>query len=329
MTVATAIWFTAERRAELLPVTVRDPAASEVAVRASQSLVSAGTEMLVYRGLAGPDDLVPPNVEGEFRFPIKYGYQVVGVVERAGSASGFAEGDRVFVRHPHQDYFVTDTPSTWVTPLPDGLSDTAAAFLNLARVALTANLDAPVKLGETALVLGQGVVGHFCARLARRTAGKLVVVDPIPLRRQLALAHGADYAVAPEEAADAVEDASHGRGADVTFEASGSPAALQSAFGLTAEYGTIAVLSYFGRRQVPLVLAPEFHWRRQTIISSNAGTRPRWTPERRTETVVEMLRSLDVTDLVTERIPFAAGPSAYRLVDESPDEVLGVVLDYR
>lgn len=325
---ATALWFTDARHAQLLPAEVRPAGPRDVTVRSVHSLVSAGTEMLVYRGRAGHDDLRPPNVVGRFDFPIKYGYQVVGVVEEAGAESGFEVGQRVFARHPHQSRFTTATESTWVTALPDGLSDVAATFLNLARVALTANLDVPVRAGEVAVVFGHGVVGALCARIARRSAGKLVVVDPIASRRELALASGADAAVAPEDAEAAVADLSKGRGADVAFEASGAPAALQSTFRVAAEYGTIAVLSYFGSAPVPLVLAPDFHWKRQTVVSSNAGTRPRWDPVRRTEAILELLPELDTESLVTRHIPFADGPSAYQLVDEHPDQVLGVVLDY-
>lgn len=325
---ASALWFTAACRAEHRHATVRAPAATEATISATCSLVSAGTEMLVYRGLAGPDDLMPPNVEGHFDFPIKYGYQVVGRVVEAGQDSGLAVDDRVFARHPHQDVFTTDARTTWVTRLPIDVTDTEAAFLNLARVALTANLDAPVRVGEVAVVFGQGVVGQLCGRLARRTAGALVVVDPIPMRREFALGYGADVAVAPADAADAVAELSKGRGADVTFEASGAAAALQSSFELTAEYGTIAVLSYFGKDPIPLRLAPEFHWRRQTIVSSNAGNRPRWDTERRTDVVLGLLAEMDVERLVTRRVPFTDAPAAYRLVDESPDRALAVLLDY-
>jgi 2-desacetyl-2-hydroxyethyl bacteriochlorophyllide A dehydrogenase len=325
---STALWFTGPRQASLRPAPVSGPGPSEVTVRAAKSLVSAGTEMLVYRGLAGDSDLKPPNVEGSFSFPIKYGYQIVGVVTAAGPDSGFEPGDRVFVRHPHQELFTTATHSTWVTKIPDAVSDTQAAFLNLARVALTANLDAVVRPGERALVIGQGVVGMLCGRLARRTAQVLIAVDPLPSRRERALAYGADAAVAPEDAQAAVADLTGGAGADVTFEASGSAAALQSTFALTAEYGTIAVLSYFGRTPVPLVLAPEFHWRRQVLISSNAGTRPRWTPERRTEAVLALLPSLGVDDLVSASVPFSSAPAAYQAIDQAPDTTLAVLLDY-
>jgi threonine dehydrogenase-like Zn-dependent dehydrogenase len=177
-------------------------------------------------------------------------------------------------------------------------------------------------------VLGQGIVGQLCARLARRSAGRLVVVDPVPLRREAALRHGADAAVAPADAAAAVLECSDGRGADVTFECSGAVAGLQSAIELTAEYGDIAVLSYFGRREVTLRLAPEFHWRRQRIVSSNAGRQRRWDPVRRTAAVLDLLATMEVADLVSRRIPFAEAERAYALIDEHPDGVLGVLLEY-
>ena len=76
------------------------------------------------------------------------------------------------------------------------------------------------------------------------------------------------------------------------------------------------------------MLAPDFHWKRQTIVSSNAGTRPRWDPVRRTEVTLELLADLDTGSLVSRHVPFAEGPDAYRIVDEHPEQVLGVVIDY-
>ncbi len=185
-----------------------------------------------------------------------------------------------------------------------------------------------MRAGEVAVVFGQGVVGNLCGRIARRSAGKLIVVDPILYGTSSRSSTAPTRPWRPEDAAEAIAELSDGRGADVTFEASGSAPALQATFGATAEYGTIAVLSYFGSNPVPLVLAPEFHWKRQTIISSNAGTRPRWTPERRTEAILGMLEGLGVDSLISRHVPFEDAPEAYRLVDEHPADVLGVVLDY-
>ena len=104
--------------------------------------------------------------------------------------------------------------------LPSDMDPEVAVFSNLADVAFNALLDVPVRIGDTVVVFGQGIVGTFAALFARKTAGRLIVVDPLADRRSRALANGADHAVAPEEALEVVREASDGRLADVTIEVS-------------------------------------------------------------------------------------------------------------
>jgi len=325
---ARGLWFTGVRQAELRPAEIRQPSPEDVVVRCVASLISAGTEMLIYRGETTPDEFLPPTSEGTFPFPVKYGYQCVGRVEQAGQESGYRVGQRVFARHPHQDVFTIRADPTLLTRLPDQVDDEAATFINLTRVALTALLDAPVRVGETAVIFGQGIVGIMCARLARLTAARVIVVDRIPARREIALRYGADAAVTPEAVRDVVNELSHGRGADVSIEASGAPAALQSAIEVTGPDGQIVVLSYYGTRQVQLRLAPEFHFRRHRIISSQAGSQLRWDWARRTQATVELLSHMRVADMVSARIPFSDAPHGYQLLDQHPEQTLGVILQY-
>src|SRR5207244_12500508 len=87
---AHGLWFTAARRAELLEEPIKKPSGTEVTVRAIASLVSAGTEMLVYRGeLPAEDDLGLETCAGSFGFPVNYAYQGVGDVVEAGADSWF------------------------------------------------------------------------------------------------------------------------------------------------------------------------------------------------------------------------------------------------
>jgi 2-desacetyl-2-hydroxyethyl bacteriochlorophyllide A dehydrogenase len=331
---AKALWFTAARQAELLDEEVARPGDDQVTVRAITSLVSAGTEMLVYRGqIPAEDDLGLETCAGTFGFPVKYAYQVVGEVVEAGATTGYAPGDVVFARHPHQELFTMRNDSILLFHVPDDLPPERAAFANLLDVALNCSLDVPVRHGDSVVVYGQGVVGSFCAQLARRTATTLVVVDAIAGRRENALAWGADAAVAPEDAAAVIHELTRGRGADMSIEASGAPAALQAAIATTGQEGTIAVVSFFGGKTVPLVLSPEFHYRRQRVISSQvstigSGLQPRWTMERRMETVFELLGQSWLQTVVSQRVPFTQAPDAYRLLDERPDEAMGVLLSY-
>jgi threonine dehydrogenase-like Zn-dependent dehydrogenase len=332
--VTRALWFTAPRSAELREATVVEPRRNEVQVEAICSLVSSGTEMNVYRGQVGSAaEVALPTVEGTFPFPLKYGYQVVGRVVAAGEDSRFGTGDRVFCQHPHQERFTVDARVPIVFPLPPDLPPVKAAFSSLYRTALNCLLDVPVRVGECVAVSGLGVVGSFCAQLARKTAHKLLLVDPAPKRRELASWIGADAVVGPEDAAEAVEELSEGRGMDVFVEASGAPAALQTALRSIAVEGTIAAVAWYGTREVPLVLTPEFHFRRPRIVSSwvgmiGSGHQARWTPERQRAVAFAAVAAIDVERLVTHTIPFAEAPRAYELIDSHPEQTLAVLLDY-
>jgi threonine dehydrogenase-like Zn-dependent dehydrogenase len=330
---ALALWFTAERTAAILEQHAPPPGPGQVSVRAIASLVSPGTEMLIYRG-EGSGDLGLETCEGSFDFPVKYAYQVVGEVIDAGPGSSYAPGDVVFARHPHQSFFTMNSETDLMIKVPVGLTPDRAVFVNLLSVALTTQLDVPVRYGDCIVVYGQGIVGSLAAQLSRRTAGKLFVVDPIANRRERALAWGADLALAPEEAPAAIEDATDGRGVDISIEASGTASALQAAINTTGQEGTIVAVSFFGTKVVPLVLSPEFHYRRQRIISSQvstigSGLQPRWTFRRRDEVSFSLLAQDWLETSVTHHLPFTQAPDAYTMLDTTPDQVMGVVLDYR
>src|SRR5260221_12866222 len=85
-TAAKALWFTAARTAEVLDETVQPPAQGQVTVSSIISLVSSGTELLIYRG-EGAGELGLETCEGSFEFPVKYAYQVVGEVAAGGPGS--------------------------------------------------------------------------------------------------------------------------------------------------------------------------------------------------------------------------------------------------
>ena len=330
---AKAVWFSGPREVEIRSEAVLPPVEGQVTVDGVVSLVSTGTEMVVYRGEAHAEDPMPLNSAGSYAFPIKYGYQVVGRVAESRSAE-FPAGTRVFVRHPHQTRFTVTVEGYALIAIPDAVDDVAAAFLNLGRVAHNALVDADTAVGETVVVHGLGIVGSLAARMLRPIAGRIIVVDPVASRRALAERWGADVAVAPDEAAAAIETATQGRGADVSIEASGAGPALQAAIDTTGEEGRIIVVSYYGRKPVPLRLAPEFHWRRQRIISSHATAFARataeWDIDRRNATVFGLLPTIGAEDLVSLRLPLERAAEGYRALDRADgrDDVIGVLFEH-
>jgi len=331
---ARALWFTAPRTAALREETVSSPGPGEVRVETIASAVSAGTEMLVYRGEV-PEDLPLdlPTLEGSYAFPIKYGYAAVGnILDTGPDVEHLSSGDPVFVHHPHQEIFIV--PARMPVRLPDSLDSLLGVFAANLETALNVVHDTPVRFGETALIFGQGVVGLLVARLLKLTgAGPVIVVDPLERRRKLALVAGADDAFEPERLNERVMVITGGRGADVAVETSGSGAALQSAIDAVATEGTVVVASWYGTKPVTLALGGRFHRGRVRLRSSQVGElnpelSPRWDRDRRMETVLGLLDRLDLGDLISHRIPFERAPEAYRLLDERPGEAVQVVFTY-
>ena len=162
----------------------------------------------------------------------------------------------------------------------------------------------------------------------------MIVVDPIPLRREVALKAGADEALEPkEDLPERVRSVTDGRGADVVIEASGAPPALQTAIDSVADEGTVVAVSWYGTKPVTLNLGEHFHRGRVRLRSSQVShldpaLAPRWDYERRTRVAVEMLPRLCLRELITHCVPFAEAPRAYALIDERPDETIQVVLTY-
>ena len=330
-----AVWFGGPGRVEIR----QEPAASigpdDVRVRSLVSGVSAGSELLVYRGGA-PRELQPdlPTVRGDFRFPIKFAYASVGRVIEVGSrVTQLAVEDLVFVHHPHQTEYVV--PADFPIRLPEGLPTDVGVFAANLETAVTVVLDAHPRLGEAVLVAGQGVVGLLITMLLRRVgATPIVTADLHERRRAASAAAGADRALGVDvDLVDAVLKLTNQRGVDVAVEVSGSPAALQACIDAAAFAGTVVVASWYGTRDVSLALGGRFHRRRLRVVSSQVSTidptlAPRWDRARRTALVSALLKELPLNELITHRFPLDQAAAAYELLDGNPGECLQVVLDY-
>lgn len=330
-----AVWFPTPRRVELrgdpsVPLGPRD-----IRVSAIASGISAGSELLVFRGEV-PPELTPdlPTIGGDFGFPVKFGYASVGrVVEAGGQVDRRLLDQVVFVHHPHQDEYVVDADAA--VPLPDGLAPELGVFTANLETAVTVVLDARPRLGEAVLVTGQGVVGLLITHLLRRIGVRpLITVDRYARRREASIAAGAERALDPDEEVEGiVRELTDGRGVDVAIEASGNPAALQSCIGAAAFSGTVVVSSWYGVRQVGLDLGADFHRRRIRLVSSQVSTLDpelsgRWDRARRLQLVAELLCQLPLASLISHRFAFADAAAGYRLLDEHPDQCQQVVLTY-
>jgi 2-desacetyl-2-hydroxyethyl bacteriochlorophyllide A dehydrogenase len=326
---ARSLWFVGPRDVAVASVEIPPLADGQVLVRTTFSGISSGTELLAYRGELDPElpvDETIGTLGGTFRFPFRYGYSCVGVVEETRSA--LEPGTSVFAFHPHQDRFVVD--AVHVLPL-GSVPPREATLFPLVETALQIALDAGPVLDETVVVFGLGVVGLLTALMIRRAGGRVVAVEPRAWRRDAAA--GLDIvAVAPEELPDTL-NAGRSPLVPLVIEASGNPQVLRSALPLLAHEGTVLVASWYGTKEVTLPLGQEFHRRRLTIRSTQVSTIParlsdRWDAERRRRAVVALLDELPLAALATHTFPFGTAADGYATIDAGAAGLIHAAFGY-
>jgi 2-desacetyl-2-hydroxyethyl bacteriochlorophyllide A dehydrogenase len=313
-----ALWIEGRARAALRPTSLPTLGAGDVVVRMTASGISRGTERLVFWGRVPEslrDGMRCPFQDGDFPWPVKYGYGAVGRID-----SGARVGERVFALHPHQELFVI--PGNAAIAIPDAVPDARATLAANMETALNAIWDAELKPAARICVIGAGVVGLLVAALAQRETGAAVrVVDPDPDRVALARALGLDAAgVAVGEW-------------DVIFHASGNPDGLVDALAIAAFEARIVELSWYGDRPVSLPLGAAFHARRLRIIASQVGhvapsMRASITPARRLAMALELLAQPRFDRLLGPRVAFADLPERLGALLESNPTPPHVVVTY-
>ncbi|WP_033296305.1 zinc-dependent alcohol dehydrogenase [Amycolatopsis jejuensis] len=258
---AYAFWFTSAEGGEIRPAEVPDPGPGEVLVRTRFSALSRGTENLVRRGGVPESQYAvmrAPYQEGDFPWPVKYGYLNVGEVV-AGPPE--LTGRTVFCLYPHQTEYVV--PASAVTVVPDDVPAARAVLAGTVETAVNALWDAAPLIGDRIAVVGAGMVGCCVARLLSRFPGVDVqLVDIDPAREQVANAFGIPYA-SPETAQGEL---------DLVVHASATEAGLTRSLELLRTEGTVVELSWYGDRRVSLPLGENFHSRRLTVRGSQVGT---------------------------------------------------------
>lgn len=204
-------------------------------------------------------------------------------------------------------------------------------------------------------VFGLGAIGLMAVQLARIAgADRVIALDPIEARREVAMALGADVALDPlaGDAGMAIREISGSagpdveapaperilggyrevptqygqRGVDVAVEVSGNTQALHQAIRATRFGGTICMISFYGGEAAGLMLGDEFHINRQKLVSARVESlplrdAPHWTLERLVQVALGWLESgrLRTEGIVTPVVPFEESAEAYREIDEHPE----------
>ena len=337
-----ALYFTGPSQVQIREEAFASPGPGEVLVRTLASGISAGTELLIYRGQAPTDlpaDISLPALSGTLDFPLKYGYAAAGrVIEVGASVDETVLGRTVFAFQPHQTRFVL--PADQALVLADDLAPEEAVLLPNAETAVNLVHDGRPLAGEQVAIFGQGVVGLLTtALLGRMPLASLVTLDRYARRRQASLDFGAGHSFDPAlddtlpQLLEALQKRSDYAGADLVYELSGEPQALDQAIRAAGFDGRVVIGSWYGRKPAALDLGGRFHRSRIRLIASQVSTlapelRGRWSHARRLQYTLAWLERLRPASLITHRFPFDQAADAYRLLAQQPQDAIQVVLTY-
>lgn len=310
-----ALWTVSAGRAELRPAVLTVPDSESVRVRALVSGISRGTESLVFQGQVPESEWTRmrcPFQEGDFPFPVKYGYAMVGALEAAPNM-------RVFALHPHQSHFVV--PKDAVTPVPDNVTTERATLAPQMETALNATWDGSPRIGDRIAVVGGGVIGCLVAYLCGRIAGtEVTLIDIDPSRSEIATALGVAFAT-PVDAP---------KTCDLVFHASGKSAGLELALTIAGFEATIVEVSWYGAHPVGVGLGGAFHSQRLTLLSSQVGNvaparRARWPHSRRLAKALSLCADPTLDCLVAEETPFGDLPQTLPAILGKPGTLCHLV----
>lgn len=322
--------------ARLVHCELSDPPAGHVRVRALFSGVSAGTEQLMLAASAASESAEPRPL----------GYQLVGEIESAAEdlKDRFSPGDRVACYggpYVHHASYI-NVPKHLVVGVPSGCDPVAVSFCGLGAIALHAFRTADLRIGETAAVIGLGMLGNLIAQIARAAGCRVAGCDRVEKRRAVAGSVGIPAFGELGELACRVRELAGGHEADAVFLAVGNAGSelVAEAVRMVRPMGKVLIVGT-ARAEIPreglfskeaMILVPRAAGpgRYDPAYERDGRDYPygyvRWTEGRNLEEFVRLvgIGSVRTTPLITDTVPPEGG--AHRMITEAPEEHLGIVV---
>lgn len=307
----------------------------EVMVRATRTVISAGTEMAVFAHRYAPANILAQWVKYPFVGP---GYCHAGRVVAVGDAvRTLKPGDRVVSRAGHLSPAIIPEASTLL--IPQGVTDADAAWARLAMIAYTAFMAHQPALGDSIVIVGAGQIGLLTTQLASLTGARDVVVidlmsDRLDRARRLGATHTIQTSAA--QAWDEIMRITDRRGADMVVEATGVPRVWVECQDLARDRGTIVAL---GSTSDPWAagLSTGFQHRGLRLVSAHAHLPPLSPNPYQPWDVLHIYQlffhyllrgGMRVDEMVSHRFPVRRIGEAYDLLRHQPEKALGVVLEW-
>lgn len=316
---AKRIQFSAPGKAELVSYEVSDPKPNEVQVRIAMSAISSGTERA---NLLGDKSLSPKRAPTDATFPKYLGYSSAGIVEKVGEdVENIRVGDHVALSwSKHAE--VQNISASNVYKLGTEVSFEDACLFHIATFPLAAIRKCRLEIGESAIVMGMGILGLFAVALLKNAgAVPIIAVDPDPLKREKAIQCGADIVLDPfaTDFAQTVKEITNG-GARVAIEVTGNGGALDGVLDCMAPFGRVALLGCTRNSDFTIDYYRKVHGPGITLIGAHTCARPKfesseglWTQDDDMKALIKLTKAgrINLASLIDEVHSPAAATEIY------------------
>jgi len=340
-----ALQLTAYQQLEIVDLPDPEPGKDEVLVRVAACGI-CGSDVHGYDGASGRR--IPPIVMG---------HEAAGTIAALGSGvEGFSVGDRVVfdstvycglcpfclrgevnlcddrqvvgvscAEYSRAGAFAeyVAVPARILYKLPESLSFPEAAMLEAVAVALHAVRVAELSGGESALVIGAGMIGLLLLQAARASGcSPIYVADIDPTRLRLARDLGADEALQLSGAELAAAILQRTGGVDIVFEAVGRAETVASAIDCVRKGGTVTLVGNIAR-EVPIPL--------QRVVTRQIRLQGSCASAGEYPLAMELIANgkIKVLPLITAVAPLSEGALWFDRLYRHEPHLMKVVLDPR
>ncbi|MGH9360068.1 MAG: bi-domain-containing oxidoreductase [Terriglobia bacterium] len=357
---------------EIVVDEVPDPVVlpAHVLIQAHYSLISSGTESASIHQegvlkevaenpghlrkvwdvmtVAGPVRTMA-EVKAKFSEYAVLGYSGAGaIVDKDPALADLRIGDRVAYGGEGTGHAETIRTGRLLTArIPGSVSFQHAAFATLGSIALNAVRIAEISIGDTVVVIGQGLVGQLVSQLVRVQGGVVIATDLLQERLNLARDLGASHTVlGGSSLADSVKSLTNGRGADCVIVAAAAKSSIpcEQAVEVCRDRGRVVVV---GAVEMRFDWFPAYLKEIKVFMSRAYGPGSydstyevrgqdyplpyvRWTENRNMEEFLRLVAEgqLRLDPLITHTYPLEQAPAAYEKVMDRSSGSLAVLLRY-
>lgn len=313
-------------------VNIENLKANEAIIQADYSMISAGTELS--RAFA---------LKKGFSYPVRPGYCMVGTIVASGSDLDVKKGDKVFAGCPHgliNRWAVNNkTQGNLMFKLPDNIDLKAATMINLGLVALQGVNLPKCKVGDSVAVFGLGNIGIITALMFQKMGCRVIGLDPMAFRCNLALEMGLKAVSSDENQQEVVNKFTNNQGADIVVDVTGIASAIVNQVNCVRRYGQFVLLGS-PRQSFECDITPflnRIHMYNITVLGAFNQTAPALAVEgsnnsvkQNFDRVCDMIadKTIDVEKLITRVDDPSQCEKAYYDLMYNKNEVNCIVFDW-